>query len=48
MCEWGYVVCYPALKPYLKGAGVDAWVRNEPHASDHAPTWIQLGTRKAR
>jgi len=37
-----------ALAPYLKDAGVDAWVRNEAHASDHAPTWIALGTRKRR
>ncbi|MNR22977.1 Exodeoxyribonuclease III [compost metagenome] len=37
-----------ALSPYLVEAGVDAWVRNEPHASDHAPTWIQLGSRKRR
>ncbi|MCB2255035.1 exodeoxyribonuclease III [Pseudomonas chlororaphis] len=36
------------LAPYLKQAGVDAWVRNEPHASDHAPTWIELGTRRRR
>lgn len=36
------------LVPYLKNAGVDAWVRNEPKASDHAPTWIELGTRKHR
>ena len=34
--------------PYLKQAGVDAWVRNEAHPSDHAPTWIELGTRKRR
>ena len=32
----------------LKNAGVDAWVRNEEHASDHAPTWIELGARKRR
>lgn len=31
-----------ALKPRLQEAGVDAWVRNEPHASDHAPAWIRL------
>lgn len=37
-----------ALAPYLENAGVDAWVRNEPHASDHAPAWITLGTRKRR
>ncbi|MBT1263663.1 exodeoxyribonuclease III [Pseudomonas sp. VS40] len=43
-----HLLLNPALAPYLKDAGVDAWVRNEPHASDHAPTWIQLGTRKKR
>jgi exodeoxyribonuclease III len=26
----------------LKEAGVDRWVRGEPGASDHAPTWIEL------
>lgn len=26
----------------LRGAGVDKWVRGEPHASDHAPTWVDL------
>ncbi|WP_250510371.1 exodeoxyribonuclease III [Caballeronia sp. GACF4] len=30
------------LAPKLKDAGVDTWVRGEPHASDHAPTWIVL------
>lgn len=30
------------LKPKLKNAGVDRWVRDLPHASDHAPTWIEL------
>ncbi|MGB3124881.1 MAG: exodeoxyribonuclease III, partial [Pseudomonas sp.] len=43
-----HLLTNPALTPYLKDAGVDAWVRNEPHASDHAPTWIQLATRKKR
>lgn len=43
-----HLLLNPALAPYLKNAGVDAWVRNEPHASDHAPTWIELGTRKRR
>ena len=35
----------------LRAAGVDAWVRGEPHASDHAPAWVDvdLGTKpKAR
>jgi len=26
----------------LKQSGVDRWVRGEPGASDHAPTWIEL------
>lgn len=30
------------LAPRLKNAGVDTWVRGEPHASDHAPTWVEL------
>ncbi|WP_462402571.1 exodeoxyribonuclease III [Pseudomonas sp. Marseille-QA0332] len=43
-----HLLLNPAAAPYLKGAGVDAWVRGEPHASDHAPVWIELGTRKQR
>jgi len=31
-----------ALAPCLVDAGVDKWVRGEPHASDHAPTWVEL------
>jgi exodeoxyribonuclease III len=32
----------------MTAAGVDTWVRGEPHASDHAPAWIELasGIRK--
>jgi exodeoxyribonuclease-3 len=30
------------LAPCLVEAGVDAWVRGQPHASDHAPTWVSL------
>ena len=30
------------LAPALKSAGVDAWVRGQEGASDHAPTWIEL------
>jgi exodeoxyribonuclease-3 len=30
------------LAPRLRNAGVDRWVRDLPHASDHAPTWIEL------
>ena len=32
------------LAARLKSAGVDRWVRGLPGASDHAPTWITLGT----
>jgi exodeoxyribonuclease-3 len=27
----------------LQRCGVDRWVRGEPHASDHAPAWVELG-----
>jgi exodeoxyribonuclease-3 len=30
------------LAPKLVDAGVDRWVRGRPHASDHAPTWVEL------
>jgi hypothetical protein len=30
------------LAPRLRSAGVDRWVRDRPHASYHAPTWIEL------
>lgn len=30
------------LAKRLVDAGVDAWVRDQEHASDHAPTWIAL------
>ena len=30
------------LKPRLIDAGVDRWMRGEPKASDHAPTWVKL------
>jgi len=34
------------LASRLKDAGVDRWVRGEPKASDHAPTWVELSNRK--
>lgn len=37
-----HLLLNPPLAKRLKNAGVDAWVRNEDHASDHAPTWIEL------
>lgn len=30
------------LKSRLADAGVDTWVRGQPGASDHAPTWVRL------
>jgi len=30
------------LAPRLVAAGVDRWVRDEPRASDHAPTWVEI------
>lgn len=32
----------------LQAAGVDRWVRGQAHASDHAPTWIELGNATTR
>jgi exodeoxyribonuclease-3 len=37
-----------ALAPRLRAAGVDRWVRGEPGASDHAPTWIELARPAAK
>jgi exodeoxyribonuclease-3 len=37
-----------ALAPRLVDAGVDTWVRGQPKASDHAPTWIELADGPAR
>ena len=36
-----------SLAPSLVAAGVDAWVRGEEGASDHAPTWIELDLARA-
>ena len=41
-----HLLLNPVLAPHLKDAGVDAWVRGEEHASDHAPTWIRIGDNK--
>jgi exodeoxyribonuclease III len=38
-----FLLLSPELAPRLQAAGVDRWVRGEPNASDHAPTWIELG-----
>lgn len=39
-----HLLLSPDLVPRLRDAGVDRWVRDRPHASDHAPTWITLET----
>ncbi len=36
------------LAPRLVDAGVDRWVRDLEHASDHAPTWITLRGEAAK
>jgi exodeoxyribonuclease-3 len=36
------------LAPCLVDANVDRWVRGEPKASDHAPTWVRLDLGKAK
>ncbi|MFK3971535.1 DNA ligase D [Pseudomonas sp. NPDC087358] len=38
-----HLLLNPVLAAHLQDAGVDAWVRGEEHASDHAPTWIRIG-----
>jgi exodeoxyribonuclease-3 len=35
------------LAPRLRDANVDRWVRDLPSASDHAPTWVELGSTKS-
>jgi exodeoxyribonuclease-3 len=37
-----HLLLSPQLAPRLAAAGVDAWVRGETGASDHAPAWAQL------
>lgn len=37
-----HLLLSPGVKPRLMEAGVDRWVRGEPKASDHAPTWVGL------
>lgn len=37
-----HLLLSPSLGGSLLDAGVDRWVRDEEHASDHAPTWISL------
>jgi exodeoxyribonuclease-3 len=37
-----HLLLSPQLAPLLHDAGVDRWVRGQPGASDHAPTWVEL------
>jgi exodeoxyribonuclease III len=37
-----HLLLNPVLAQRLESAGVDTWVRGQPHASDHAPTWVRL------
>lgn len=37
-----HLLLSPSVAPRLKAAGVDRKVRGLPHASDHAPAWIEL------
>jgi len=37
-----HVLLSPDLAKRLVHAEVDRWVRGEPHASDHAPVWVEL------
>ena len=41
-----HLLLSPDLAPKLVDAGVDTWVRGQPGASDHAPTWIVLDLAK--
>ena len=38
-----HLLLNPALAPRLRQAGVDRDVRGWEKASDHAPTWVELG-----
>jgi exodeoxyribonuclease III len=37
-----HVLLNSKLKPRLRDAGVDTWVRGQTNASDHAPAWVEL------
>jgi exodeoxyribonuclease-3 len=42
-----HLLLNPALKCRLIDAGVDTWVRGQPGASDHAPTWVRVESKEA-
>ncbi|MDR7193897.1 exodeoxyribonuclease III [Luteimonas terrae] len=37
-----HLLLNPVLAGGLESVGVDRWVRLQPRASDHAPTWVEL------
>jgi exodeoxyribonuclease III len=37
-----HLLLSPQVAATMRNAGVDRWVRGEPHASDHAPAWVEL------
>ena len=39
-----HILLSASLAPGLREAGVDAWVRGLPGASDHAPAWVNMET----
>ncbi len=41
-----HLLLSPAVASRLKAAGVDRDVRGEPEASDHAPSWVELKSRR--
>ncbi|MEN1940747.1 exodeoxyribonuclease III [Luteimonas sp. MJ174] len=41
-----HMLLNPVLAKRLKAAGVDRWVRLQEKASDHAPTWVEVGAPK--
>jgi len=41
-----HLLLSPSVAPRLKAAGVDREARGKPHASDHAPTRIELSAPK--
>jgi len=43
-----HLLLSPDLRPRLAAAGVDRWVRGQPAASDHAPTWVELADAPRR
>ncbi len=43
-----HLLLSPDLAGRLKDANVDRWVRDPAKASDHAPVWVELVSRRKR